>query len=371
MFIVDCDCHNGWNSADVLLPYLHGWWKDCYLRGERTGPEGSFPHGHRAWFHPEDFNRADIRPKDEDEHYTMMCERHLNPNGIDVAILTGDLPLEVSTLGNGHYAQALASAYNDWVIAEWLPRDERFYSSIIVAPQDPAAAAAEVRRLGTNPRLVQVLASHGSTMPYGDPFYHPIYEACAEVGLPFSLHLGGNGGINTSSFAGGSPRYYVEAHTLFTQLAQTHLVSMVMNGVFEKFPSLKFVLIECGVSWVPPLLWRLDSDWKALRKETPWVKKLPSEYVRDHVRVSTQPLEQPADIKHLWAVLEAMHGRETLMFAADYPHWDQDDVSAINLPAEWRADVFGLNALRTYSRLSHLLPQAEAEAEADRAAANA
>ena len=63
MFIVDCDCHNGWNSADVLLPYLSGWWKDCYVRGERTGPPGSFPHGHRAWFHPEDFNRADIQPK--------------------------------------------------------------------------------------------------------------------------------------------------------------------------------------------------------------------------------------------------------------------------------------------------------------------
>ena len=367
MFIVDCDCHNGWNSADVLLPYLNGWWKDCYLRGERTGPPGSFPHGHRAWFHPEDFNRADIQPQNEDEHYSLMRDRHLNPNNINAAVLTGDLPLEVSTLGNAHYAQALASAYNDWVIDEWLPRDERFYSSIIIAPQDPTVAAAEVRRLGAHPRLVQVLASHGSTMPYGDPFYHPIYEACAEVGLPFAIHLGGNGGINTATFSNGAVRYYSEAHTLLTQPAQTHLVSMIMNGVFEKFPALKMVVIECGVSWVAPLLWRLDADWKALRKETPWVTKLPSEYFREHIRFTTQPLEQPAKIEHLWSILEAMHGRETLMFAADYPHWDQDDVSAVKLPPEWREDVFGMNALRVYSRMSHLLPAAEAQ----RAVANA
>ena len=66
-----------------------------------------------------------------------MKEKHLDVNGIDVAILTGDEPLEASTLGNPHLAAALVSAYNDWQIAEWLAKDERFYGSIIIAPQDP------------------------------------------------------------------------------------------------------------------------------------------------------------------------------------------------------------------------------------------
>ena len=113
-------------------------------------------------------------------------------------------------------------------------------------------------------------------------------------------------------------------------------------------------------------MWRLDADWKALRKETPWLRKLPSEYCREHVRFTTQPLEQPANLEHLWAMLEAMHGRETLMFAADYPHWDQDDVSAIKLPPDegWREDVFGLTAIKTYGRLSHLETEARAAAAA-------
>jgi predicted TIM-barrel fold metal-dependent hydrolase len=348
---IDCDCHNFWNSSKVLLPYLKGWWREYYLRGEQPGPPGSLPHGHRAWFHPEDFKRSDINPENEDEHYELMRDRHLDLHGIDAAILTSDEPLELSTLGNGHYAQTLASAYNDWMIEKWLSRDERLYGSIVIAPQDPESAVGEIRRLGGHPRLVQVIASSCSVMPYGDPFYHPIHRACEEAGLPFAIHVGGNGGINTSPHANGSPRYFSEHHTLMCQPAFTHLASMIMNGVFEKYPGLRFVVIECGVSWAAPFMWRLDANWKALRKETPWVRRLPSEYFSEFVRFTTQPLEQPPNIEHLWACLEGMDGRRTLMFASDYPHWDQDYPSSIRLPEGWAEDVFCNNALAVYTRI--------------------
>lgn len=351
MLIVDCDCHNEWHSADELLPYLEGWWVDCYQRGEHTGPPGAFPHAHRAWFHPEDFRRFDFKPQSKEEHYTKMREMHLDANNIDIAILTGEEGLEVSTLANPHYAAALARANNDWMVNDWLPLDDRFYGSLIIAPQDPALAAEEIRRIGEHPRMAQVLASHGSIMPYGDPFYHPIYQACEDVGLPFAMHLGGNGGINTMNFAGGNPRYYTEAHALLIQPAQTHLVSLLINGVFDKFPNLKVGVIECGVAWVPSVLWRLDAEWKALRKEVPWVKRLPSETFRERVRFTTQPLETPPNRDHLFATLEAMHGQETLMFASDFPHWDQDEIAALKFPDGWAEDVFGGNALKFYSRV--------------------
>lgn len=357
MFIVDCDCHSEWHSAEILLPYLEGWWRDCFERGERTGPKGAFPHAHRAWFHPEDFRRADVKPESEEDVYFQMRDKHLNPNKIDVAVLTCEEGLEVSTLANPHYAAALARANNDWEVNEWLPLDERFAGSIIIAPQDPQLAAQEIYRLGEHPRMVQVLASHGAILPYGDPYYHPIYRACEEVGLPFAIHLGGNGGINTATFAGGSPRYYSEAHALLTQPAHTHLASMIFNGVFERFPDLYFVVIECGFTWVPPLLWRMDSEWRSLRKETPWVKKLPSDYFRQHVRFTTQPIDEPDKVEYLWSLMEAMDAKNTLMFASDYPHWDQDDPKNIRLPEGWHDDIFGLNALKTYKRLSHLMPQ--------------
>lgn len=352
MVIVDCDCHNYWTSAEVLLPYLDDFAKDYFTRGEQPGPPGAFPHAHRPWLHPEGFKRMDINPQTQEEHFSVMREKHLDRYGVTYAIMTGDEAMEASTLANPYYAAALVRAYNDWMVDEWLSRDSRLKGSIMIAPQAPQLAAEEIRRLGHRSDMVQVLASHGAARPYGDPFYHPIYEACAEVGLPFAIHLGGQGGINGNPIGAGPTTFFWETHALLPQSAMTHVASMIAHGVFERWPDLYFVVIECGVAWVPSVLWRLDADYKALRKETPWLKMLPSEYFRRNIRFTTQPLEQPGtDVQHLWSALEAMHGQETLMFASDYPHWDYDDVEKLHIPPAWREDVLGGNALQVYSRL--------------------
>ncbi|UTW12896.1 amidohydrolase family protein [Marinobacterium rhizophilum] len=352
--IIDVDCHNYWSSAEVLLPYMDPFFKDYFIRGEQPGPRGAFPHAHRPWLHPEGFKRADINPVSEDDNYAIMKAKHLDHYGIDYAILTGDEALEASTLANPYYAAALVRAYNDYQVEEWLPRDDRLVGSIVIAPQDPQLAAQEIRRLGQNPRMVQVLASHGASRPYGDPFYHPIYEACAEMGLPFAIHLGGQGGINSNPIGAGPTTFFWETHAILPQSAMTHVASMIAQGVFEKWPQLYFVVIECGVAWVPSVLWRLDANYKALRKETPWLKRLPSEYFKDHIRFTTQPLERPDNLQHLWSLLEAMDGKNTLMYASDYPHWDYDDLNSLHIPPEWRQNILGDNAMQVFKRLQAL-----------------
>ena len=84
------------------------------------------------------------------------------------------------------------------------------------------------------------------------------------------------------------------------QTAMAHLASLICEGVFEKFPDFRFLLIEHDFFWVPGMLWHMDSDWKALRDYTPWVKKLPSEYVRNHVRFGSQPMPDVPSRKDLW-----------------------------------------------------------------------
>ncbi|MEM7034450.1 MAG: amidohydrolase family protein [Chloroflexota bacterium] len=349
--MIDCDVHNDWASAEVLLPYLDPNFRDYFVRGELPGPKGAFPHAHRPWLHPEDFKRQDVHPITQEDHYDIMKTVLLDKYDHDGAILTGEEAIEVSTLANPHFATALARAYNDWLIDYWLPKDTRLWGSLVVAPQDPQGAAAEIRRIGDNPRIVQVLMSSGSSRPYGDQFYHPIWEAAAEFDLPVAVHLGGHGGLNHSPIGCGAPTYFWEAHALLCQNGMTHVGSTIANGIFEKWPNMKFVIIECGVAWVPSVLWRLDADYKALRRETPWLKRLPSEYARDHIRFSTQPLENPTNKEALWATLEAMDGKNTLMFASDYPHWDFDQPNQIAIPADWRENVLDLNARGVYKRL--------------------
>ncbi len=59
-----------------------------------------------------------------------------------------------------------------------------------------------------------------------------------------------------------------------------------------------------------------------MRKETPCLERLPSEYAHDHVRLTTQPLEMPRKAANLWPALDDIGARDMLMFASDYPHWD-------------------------------------------------
>ena len=148
----------------------------------------------------------------------------------------------------------------------------------MIKPHGSAHAAAEIRRLGHHPRIVQVLASHGAQRPYGDPFYHPIYEACAPRSAfrSRSISAARAGSTRIRSGQGRRP-FFWETHALLPQSAMTHMASMIAHGVFEKWPGLYFVVIECGIAWVPSVLWRLDANFKALRKEMPWLKMLPSE----------------------------------------------------------------------------------------------
>jgi predicted TIM-barrel fold metal-dependent hydrolase len=349
--MIDCDVHNNWSSARVLLPYLPAAFREYLERGELPGDRGSFPHAHRPWLHPEDFKRADAAPPGGQmagSDCEFMREQLLDRYGADYAILTGEEAIEVSTLANPYYAQALASAYNDWMVETWLPRDPRLRGSLVVAPQDPHGAAREIRRLGGHPGIVQVLVSSGAQRPYGDPFYDPIWDACAEVRLPLAAHLGGQGGVNANPTGCGPPTFFWETHALLCETGMGHVGSVIAHGVFERWPSARFVLIECGTAWLAPILWRLDADYRALRKETPWLKRLPSEYAQEHIRVSTQPLEQPRNAEALWSVLADVGGENMLVFASDYPHWDFDDPHRISLPNAWREKVMDGNARALY-----------------------
>ena len=70
------------------------------------------------------------------------------------------------------------------------------------------------------------------------------------------------------------------------QVFQTQVLNLVVEGVFDRFPNLRMALIEGGWTWLPSLMWRIDKDWKGLRREVPWNTRVPSEYIRERIRLS-------------------------------------------------------------------------------------
>jgi predicted TIM-barrel fold metal-dependent hydrolase len=135
------------------------------------------------------------------------------------------------------------------------------------------------------------------------------------------------------------------------QAFQAQVVSLVVEGVFEELPTLRVVLIEGGFGWLPSLMWRMDKHWARLADEVPHLTRPPSAYVREHIWVTTQPIEEPPDPRDLLAVFDNMGGTDRIMFSTDYPHWDFDDprrALRVKLPLAVRAQIFSENALALY-----------------------
>ncbi|MER3406430.1 MAG: amidohydrolase, partial [Chloroflexota bacterium] len=182
---------------------------------------------------------------------------------------------------------------------------------------------------------------------------HPIYTAAERHGLPVAIHPGTEGrGITTPCTSAGYPSRYVEWHTNLALNYMAHLVSMVAEGVFVKFPRLRMVFLEGGAAWAPPILWRLDKNYKALRSECPWLADLPSVYVKQHFRFGTHGLERPDDPARLWSFLRAMGAERLLMYGSNYPCRDletlQESVALLTAEASVRRRIVFENAQELY-----------------------
>jgi len=351
--IIDVDVHHRWKSDVDMLAYLEPEWRELADRERNEvwleAPIALFHHS-TGWNKRSDTVPEAGGPPGSD--YELLCEQWLDPYPVERAILTFDVGTNAG-IPNPMFASALCRAANDWNIDTWLDghNDPRLYGSILVPTQLPEDGAAEIYRHAGNPRMVQALVvSNGLGKPFGHPIYHPIYAAAAECDLPIAIHNGGDQwGLTTHMTAGGMPATRFEFHTLAPQSGLTHLASFITNGVFEKFPNLRLSMIEIGVSWLPWLLWQLDRYYPELKKESPLLKKLPSEYFREHITVTTQPLEMTDRREDLIEGLEAADGIEDiLVFSSDYPHWDFDDPTFVarRLPASWAPKVFYENGLR-------------------------
>jgi predicted TIM-barrel fold metal-dependent hydrolase len=254
-----------------------------------------------------------------------VIEQLMTPYGIDIGVLTGSI-ITAGIQHNYRLLAALFSAYNDWTLHTWVQPHSCFKGSILAVPHDPEAAAREIRRLGDDPGMVQVLMPSAARIPYGQQCYWPIYRAAVEYGLPIAIHVGAEGtGIANPPTSVGYPAHYLEFHTDHSQTMMAHCVSLVTEGVFEEFPTLKFAFIEGGICWAPYVMWRLDRLYPALKAETPYLKHLPSEYILDHCYFSTQPIEEPDNHRHLLDLFAMLHAEKTVVFASDYPHWDFDN----------------------------------------------
>jgi len=349
--IFDCDVHPVPKAGLTSLePYLPKAWIERFARKSAIHDGLNVPIRFK---HPngsvvrEDARTAEgLPPASTPEN---VVRELLEAHNIDGALLNCfEAGALLSAQASTEESIVLASAYNDLFIEEWLSADRRLKFAPAVPTQDPMAAAAEIRRIGRHPQVAAIFIPLVD-MLMGHRYYWPIYEACTDHGLPVFIHVTGIESIysGTPTMGPGTFDGYVERYTVIPTIGMVNVNSLILSGVLERFPTLKFVFAEYGFLWLSSFLYRMDRTWRGLRHEVPWVRKSPSEYLHERFLFTTQPLDEPDSPKELEQLI-TMLGPDVLCFSSDYPHWDNDmpDATLRMLSADARRAVFHDNAAR-------------------------
>ena len=213
-------------------------------------------------------------------------------------------------------------------IAAFCAADPRLLGVGFVSLRDPERALRALdTAIATGVAAVQVPSTAAGGVSPGHLRNETFWSRLAGAGLPLMIHLGGGdhllrapwhetGRPKPPDFVGGGENMRAKDFSSIHHQAETFLSALVLDGVFERHPSLRCGVIELGAGWVPSLLQRLDHAVDAFGRNEPLLKELslrPSAYLRRQVRFT------PFAFEDVGALIE-LAGPELFLFSTDYPH---------------------------------------------------
>lgn len=347
---IDCDLHPAVPGMGVLMPYLDDYWREMTsvraldrLNLSLTSYPQNAPLSCRPDWALDQGRKPGSSLGAMQAHVLDRCQTQY---GI-LNCLYG-----AQVFHSEDMAAAFCRATNDWIRDEWLNRDPRLRASITIATHNTELAVAEIERRADDFRFMQVMMLVSGEVTLGRRQLWPIYRLAERLGLPIGIHAGS--AYRYAPTAVGWSSYYVEDYIAQSCAFESQLQSMISEGVFAKFPNLKLVAIESGLTWLSGFIWRADKTWKGVRAEVPWVTRAPSEIIRNHVRFTVQPIDAPDEREAILRLTDHMKSDELFLFSTDYPHWQFDGDAALpdGLPDALFRKILNENALATYPRLT-------------------
>ena len=309
------------------------------LRKEFRGGEDIGVGVNREWG-----TDVDLRLKDQVED--GVSAEVIYPNGI----------FEAFSSPEPAYQLAVCSLYNDFYWDVFSSHSDVCIPSATIPVIDVDAAVTEVKRIGAKGyRSLSVPVNYAAT-PYNMPVYEPLWATVAELGLPLSFHV-----FTTSDTVPDdkSRRYLTKEETHGRDLvgmvlgmaeAMAPLTALTAAGVFDRYPDLRIVLVECGIGWLAWALYAMDDVYKARHMwQYPNLDKMPSEYFKTNGFITFG--DDPIGLNNL-----DYTGVDGLMWGSDYPHDEgtfphsreviERTFSAIS--QEDKEKIVGRNAARLY-----------------------
>jgi len=275
----------------------------------------------------------------------------MDAEGIDQVVLFPSVGLYFWALDDAAAAVWIARAYNDWLASYCAADPGRLFGAAMLPVQDPAAAAAELRRahdeLGFPAAFVRPNPCRGRSL--SDRAYDPIWEAAEETATTIGVHEGSSVIVPTL----GSDRpfnplvLHAVSHSFEEMLACAQLIGF---GVLDRHPEMRVVFLESSGGWAPFWLERLDEQAESFGDFCPDMKLRPSEYFARQCWISYEVDEATLP------ALAPFIGLERIVWGSDYPHHDATFPGAVDklrrtiapMTPEAQALVLGANAAELY-----------------------
>jgi predicted TIM-barrel fold metal-dependent hydrolase len=245
----------------------------------------------------------------------------MDAEGVDVSVLfptRGLWVMAVDERVDAVVTTASATVYNDWLARYTAEYPARLFGVAMVDPRDVGGAVTEIHRAVEDLGMVGAFLRPNPVLGrmWHHPDYDPLWSACAQLDVPVCFHEAGAvplPQVATDRFDRHS-LWHVCTHP---HEAQISMVSLVLGGVLERFPTLRVAFMECGAGWLPYWMWRMDEHYEEERDHDFRDLSLePHDYVRRQCFVSIDSDEWPGI-----ATLEALDGGN-VVWGSDYPHAD-------------------------------------------------
>ncbi|MGG1659899.1 amidohydrolase family protein [Brevibacillus sp. NRS-1366] len=351
--IVDADCHYMGTPMNVIAEYVEEPYrsrlrvhsngsKHIYVDlGDRTmaGRMKSIP-----LFVKNKQPEGEMMPK---EIYPLL--KSSMKMAIDYNIV---FPTDLLTLGvhpDSEIEVAIAFGFARWMTEEVLPQNDAIKTMLYLPFSNPEACVKIVKEFGGKRGVVGFLVTSLRYQPVHHNSYMPLYKLLEDMGQPLAFH--------TVSHWMERPfqqlNRFLSAHALgFPLYNMIQATNLIINGIPERFPDLKFIFIEAGVSWIPFLMMRLDTDYLYRQSDAPFLTKKPSEYMKNFYFTS-QPLEYTDNVNMMKEIFSMFDAENQLLYASDYPHQDFDTPASIyDLPflsQSAKRKILGGNALKFFN----------------------
>jgi len=304
-------------------------------RADRMASEGVYEDGKNG-----------IRRMTEPELRIKDQER----DGVQAEVLYGILGASIR-INDDEAAREMLRIYNDWLADFCSAHPDRFAGLACIPNDDIDAAVGEIERVARRGavRGIEISRRHDMARLW-DPWWEPVWDAAATSGLPLHFHTIGGG--NRPDLSKLAPKTALAARaagiTNFQMVMSDVLLSMIFSGVLERHPTLKVVIGEAGIGWIPYVINRMDAEWEDQFKELD-LKMPPSGYWRRQCYATYQT--DPIGTKLVDDI-----GEDNIMWASDFPHPDgiwPDSQEYIerelgHLPAATRKKIVCDNAARLY-----------------------